>query len=273
MSGSGRHIADAESLWRVVNITPDFCRVNGVVVPFDIYKTLPPERSDYAKKVRARGEKVLHVASIVQGVIGNMGQGVKSGVSQGAGDTMIIEGARTVRPDGIAPAPLPPITAADLTQGPTLVVHKHGMVVDNAVYGRVRTKMCYADRREERLDDLRQDWNQNKDLMTAEEANSAQSEMSSIQNSINPGEQSLSSGPTAAQQAFFQQQKENWEDIEATEDTPFGFVGPALQRAGMKREKAHAVSVLLNAGAALAKPGELKAKIGYKPPFQSSPYE
>jgi hypothetical protein len=97
---SGRHIADAESTWRVVNINPDFCRVNGVVIPFDIYRKLPPEKSYYAKQVRARGEKVLHLASIIQGVIGDMGQGVKSGVSQGGGDTKIIEGAQTVHVEG-----------------------------------------------------------------------------------------------------------------------------------------------------------------------------
>ena len=97
---SGRHIADAEGAFLVVNITPDFCKVNGVVVPFDIYKQLPPEKSNYAKKVRARRQKVLHLDSIVQGVIGNAGQGVKSGVSQGGGDTIIIEGAQTVHVEG-----------------------------------------------------------------------------------------------------------------------------------------------------------------------------
>jgi hypothetical protein len=97
---SGRHIADAEAAWMVCNITPDFCRVNGAVVPFDIYKPLPPEKRNYAKTVRARGEKVLHLDSIIQGVIGNMGKGVKSSVSQGGGDTIIIEGSQTVRVEG-----------------------------------------------------------------------------------------------------------------------------------------------------------------------------
>ena len=97
---SERHIADAESSWKVVNITPDFCVVGGVVVPFDIYRELPPEKSDYAKKVRARGEKVLHVDSIVGGVIGNAGSGVSSGVSQGGGDTKILEGATSVHVEG-----------------------------------------------------------------------------------------------------------------------------------------------------------------------------
>jgi hypothetical protein len=97
---SGRHIADAEAKFKVVNIAPDFCKVNGQVVPFDIYQELPPEKSSYAKQVNARGEKVLHVDSIVKGVIGNAGSGVSSGVSQGGGDTIIIEGASSVRVEG-----------------------------------------------------------------------------------------------------------------------------------------------------------------------------
>lgn len=97
---SGRHIADAEGQFRVVNINPDFCKVNGVVVPFEISRELPPERTNYAQKVRARGEKVLHVKSIISGVVGNMGQGVLSGVSQGSGDVVVLEGAPNVRVEG-----------------------------------------------------------------------------------------------------------------------------------------------------------------------------
>jgi hypothetical protein len=96
----GRHVADAESGFRVININPDFCKVCGKVVPFEIYRELPPERRNYAQKVRARGEKVLHIDSIVSGVIGNAGQGVLSGVSQGSGDVLMIEGALNVRTEG-----------------------------------------------------------------------------------------------------------------------------------------------------------------------------
>lgn len=94
------HIADAETRFRVVNIAPDFCIVGGKVVPFEIYRDLPPEKSNYASKVRARGEKVLHIDSIVKGVIGNAGSGVASGVSQGGGDTVITEGSQSVRVEG-----------------------------------------------------------------------------------------------------------------------------------------------------------------------------
>lgn len=97
---SQKHIADAEAAFKVVNITPDFCRVGGCVVPFEIYRELPPERANYAKTVRARKQKVLHLDSVVSGVIGNMGSGVMSGVSQGSGDVAIIEGAKNVRVEG-----------------------------------------------------------------------------------------------------------------------------------------------------------------------------
>ena len=95
-----RHIADAEAEFKVVNINPDMCFVNGAVVPFDIYRPLPPEKSNYAKKVRARGEKVLHVDSVIRGVIGNAGSGVISGVSQGAGNNIVRQGATSVRVEG-----------------------------------------------------------------------------------------------------------------------------------------------------------------------------
>lgn len=96
----GRHIADAESGFLATNINPDFCIVCGKVVPFDIYREFPPERRAYARTVRARGKKVLHIDSVVSGVIGNAGQGVMSGVSQGSGDVWMIEGAPTVQTEG-----------------------------------------------------------------------------------------------------------------------------------------------------------------------------
>lgn len=95
-----KHIADAESIWKVCNISPDMCIVNGQVVPFEIYRELTPEKSNYARKVFARGAKVLHVDSIIKGVIGNAGKGVSSGVSQGGGDTKILQGASSVRVEG-----------------------------------------------------------------------------------------------------------------------------------------------------------------------------
>jgi Domain of unknown function (DUF4150) len=94
------HIADAESTFKVVNINPDMCFVNGAVVPFDIYRDLPPELSNYSHTVHARGCMVLHVDSVIQGVIGDAGSGVISGVSQGAGNNIIRTGAQSVRVEG-----------------------------------------------------------------------------------------------------------------------------------------------------------------------------
>jgi hypothetical protein len=97
---AGKHIADAEATWKVCNISPDMCIVGGQVIPFDIYREVPPEKSNYSSNVHARGCKVLHVNSITQGVIGNAGAGVVSGVSQGAGNTIIKEGSKSVHVNG-----------------------------------------------------------------------------------------------------------------------------------------------------------------------------
>jgi len=95
-----KHIADAESTFKVVNIDPDMCFVNGTVVPFEIYRELPPELCNYSHNVHARGCMVLHVDSVIQGVIGNAGSGVISGVSQGAGNNIILQGAQSVHVNG-----------------------------------------------------------------------------------------------------------------------------------------------------------------------------
>ena len=94
------HVADAEASFKVVNVAPDFCTVNGQVVPFDIYQELSPERSDYSPDVEARGGRVLTRGSVVDGVVGNMGEGVMSGVSQGKGTTVILEGDDTILVNG-----------------------------------------------------------------------------------------------------------------------------------------------------------------------------
>lgn len=90
------HIADAEAEFLVYNVTPDFCVVNEVTVPFDISQLLPPEKASYAKTVFARSEKVILIDSIVDSVMGNAGSGVDSKVSLGGGHTKVIEGAGTV---------------------------------------------------------------------------------------------------------------------------------------------------------------------------------
>lgn len=92
-----RHIADAECEFKAVSVTPDFCVVNGQVVPFDIYRDLRPERTGYCQSVFARGARVLTAESVVAGVVGNMGKGILSTVSQSSGDVLLLQGSNTVR--------------------------------------------------------------------------------------------------------------------------------------------------------------------------------
>ena len=140
---------------------------------------------------------------------------------------------------------LPPPTFESLTKPEPLhfFEYKPGMVVDNATYGRVRTKMCYADRREEKLDQMRQYYAQNKDYMSGQGANYMQGEMDKLQNSIDPSEQSISSGPTAAQQEYNQQQAENLADIDEMEKDP---IYGAARGAGLSKKHAHAVSIMVD---------------------------
>jgi type VI secretion system secreted protein VgrG len=95
-----KHIADAEGCFTIFNVTPDFCIVGGSVIPFDISRTLKPEKSNYAKSVLARGEKTLTIQSIIAGVDGNAGEGVKSGVSLGDGNSQVQEGSGSVFIEG-----------------------------------------------------------------------------------------------------------------------------------------------------------------------------
>src|SRR5262249_22628478 len=91
-----KHIADAETKFVVVNVNPDFCKVHGKVTPFDIHQKLNSEKAQYAPDFFARGEKVLHVGSVIKGVVGNAGKGVLSGGSQGSCDCVTKEGARNL---------------------------------------------------------------------------------------------------------------------------------------------------------------------------------
>lgn len=90
------HIADAEEEFKVITVTPDFCKVGKYVVPFFPSRVLTPEKLNYAKSVTARSEPILMVDSIVNGVKGNAGKGVKSGVSQSKGHVEMKKGSSTV---------------------------------------------------------------------------------------------------------------------------------------------------------------------------------
>jgi hypothetical protein len=97
MSGHG---ADAESVFVAINVTPDFCKVHKHVVPYDIWRDLSHEKENYASTVHGRGHKVLKVGSVVQGVVGDAGKGIISGVSQGHGNVRTIEGSATIHVEG-----------------------------------------------------------------------------------------------------------------------------------------------------------------------------
>lgn len=95
------HVADGEATpFLVVNIEPDFCEVDGAVVPFEIKQVLGAERLAYAETVHARGKKVLTVGSVIQAVIGDAGAGVISGTATGSGYCVVIEGHPTINAEG-----------------------------------------------------------------------------------------------------------------------------------------------------------------------------
>lgn len=95
-----KHIANREAQWCVLNIEPDVCIVDGEPVLFDICRTLDHELMLYAKTVFARGEPVVLVDSVVQGVVGNAGKGIQSQVSLGNGHVWVREGSPTVYAEG-----------------------------------------------------------------------------------------------------------------------------------------------------------------------------
>lgn len=97
-----RQFADKEALFAVINVTPDFCRVDGSVTAFDIKQVLSNERANYSPNVTSRGSKVLRVGSIIRGVEGNAGEGVGSTVSQGSGDVVTTEGSKILFVNGKA---------------------------------------------------------------------------------------------------------------------------------------------------------------------------
>jgi len=99
-----KHIADGESGFVVVNTSPDFCDVDGTVVPFDISQVLSSAVNEYGKHFFSRGERVLRVGTIVDGIEGNAGEGVISGVSQGDGHTIVVEGSERLFVGGFAVA-------------------------------------------------------------------------------------------------------------------------------------------------------------------------
>ena len=91
-----KHVANRESLWVALNSEPDWCEVDDDVIPYDIGRTLNHELMLYAKTVYARGEPVVMLDTVIQGVDGDQGGGVSSEVSEGSGHVWVREGSPTV---------------------------------------------------------------------------------------------------------------------------------------------------------------------------------
>src|SRR5690242_16103737 len=98
-----KEIANKLSRPIAVSRDPDICRVRGKLVAFDISRDLS-HAIEYSPNVNANGAPVLHVDSVIQGVDGNEGQGVSSGVSQGDGHVVVTTGAPNVNTNGRAMA-------------------------------------------------------------------------------------------------------------------------------------------------------------------------
>ncbi len=90
------HIADAEEEFFVISVTPDICKVGKSIVAFEPMQTLVPEEGNYSSTVFSRDEKILLVDSVIGGVKGNAGKGLKSGVAVKSGHVKVMEGSQTV---------------------------------------------------------------------------------------------------------------------------------------------------------------------------------
>ena len=90
------HIADAEEAFFVISVTPDMCQVGKYVVAFEPMQTLMPEEGSYSSTVFSRDEKILLVDCVIDGVKGNAGKGLKSGVAVKSGHVKVMEGSQTV---------------------------------------------------------------------------------------------------------------------------------------------------------------------------------
>lgn len=96
---SEREIAHkVETAW-AINTKKDFCKVGNTIIPFDIICDLSKAIS-YSPNVTANSSNTLTVTHKIQGVVGNAGQGLESGVSQLAGEVILTNGSPTVLING-----------------------------------------------------------------------------------------------------------------------------------------------------------------------------
>ncbi|MFS8152621.1 DNA/RNA non-specific endonuclease [Vreelandella titanicae] len=100
LSGSSQHAANADSAWRAITSSPDFCWVGNSVTGFDSIATLDnPVR--YSPNVIAAGCELYRVNDLFQGIQGDAGQHVISGTSLGSGHVLITGGQDNVKANGL----------------------------------------------------------------------------------------------------------------------------------------------------------------------------
>lgn len=96
-----RHIGNRKGQYVVVSIAPDVCKVGDALVPFDSFQDLSHEKS-YITNVRAQGNPILTVDSIIAGTQSNAGKGIISDTSLGSGDCRILTGVDHIKCKGKA---------------------------------------------------------------------------------------------------------------------------------------------------------------------------
>jgi hypothetical protein len=90
------HIADADEKFFIIAVTPDMCKVGKKIVAFDSLQDLSSELMHYSERTFTRNKKVVLLKSLVKGMKGNAGKGLKSGVAVALGHSQIVEGSSTV---------------------------------------------------------------------------------------------------------------------------------------------------------------------------------
>ncbi len=90
------HIADAEDEFFVISVTPDMCKVGKKIVAFEPMQNLSFQEGGYSTKTFSRDEKILLIDSVIDGVKGNAGKGLKSKVAVKDGHVKVLEGSQTV---------------------------------------------------------------------------------------------------------------------------------------------------------------------------------
>jgi len=95
-----KHIGNRQANYVVVSMAPDVCKVGDALVPFDSFQDLSHEKN-YVTHVRARGQPILTVGSVIAGTQSNAGKGISSGTSLDNGDCQILTGVPHIKCKGM----------------------------------------------------------------------------------------------------------------------------------------------------------------------------